>query len=151
MACLACDESSHHTAVLAQVEAQLQDWVTEKIYHALAVGSVPVYVGPPNVNLHLPCRQCVIDASRFTTLDELSSLLRFLVANETAYDRYLDWARTPYDPDDYPEFEHLVRRNSIDTSMCRLCHHLRPGKCNCRRRGCTARQENLAMTLGVHG
>ena len=136
--------------VLAAESVRLSDWVTEKVYQALAVGSVPVYIGAPNMLDYLPCRHCAIDASHFKSTAALATYLRALLHNRTAYEEYLAWAHTPYDPSDFPRFEEHIRGKSFDTTMCRLCELLRPGQCQCSRWGCNIRQQELAVTFGKH-
>ena len=41
------------------------DHVTEKLWHPLAAGSVPLYYGAPNVDDWLPCHDCIIDLRKF--------------------------------------------------------------------------------------
>ena len=145
------DNIEGYAFTLAAESVRTDDWVTEKVYQALAVGSVPVYWGAPNVQAFLPCRHCAIDASRFASARALARHLTYLLHNESAYQEYLAWTRTPYDPRDFAGFERLVRANSFDTTMCRICEKLRPGRCDCARRGCTMRQQDYARMLGKHG
>merc|ERR1711918_136919 len=83
---------------LAFESVQADDWVTEKVYHALAVGSVPVYYGASNIEDFLPCRHCIINANRYEDNHLLlAKRLKYLLKNGTAYDEYLSWTKTPYD------------------------------------------------------
>mmetsp|Transcript_1665 Transcript_1665/g.3210 ORF Transcript_1665/g.3210 Transcript_1665/m.3210 type:complete len:158 (-) Transcript_1665:200-673(-) len=95
-------------------------WVTEKVYHALAVGSVPVFRGSSEILKYLPCSNCIIDANQFTTVKDLGRHLQYLIHNKTAYQELLQWKNTAYDPKDYPFFDNHVRGKSIDTALCRL-------------------------------
>ena len=81
---------------LAAESVQADDWVTEKVYQALAVGSVPVYLGAPNVANFLPCRNCIVNAADFASPAALGGHLRYLMDNATAYDALLAWTREPY-------------------------------------------------------
>jgi alpha-1,3-fucosyltransferase 10 len=67
------------------------DYVTEKLYDALVAGSVPVYLGAPNVRDLAPADGCFIDATEFRSPEALAAYLNDLAADDTAYARYLDW------------------------------------------------------------
>lgn len=95
------------------------DWITEKVFHALAVGSVPIYRGSNNVKNVVPCKNCVIDANDFKTPGELADYLNMLTNDEEKYNEFLAWKSEPYDPKRYPQFE-AFRKKSIDTGLCRL-------------------------------
>jgi hypothetical protein len=43
-----------------------RDYVTEKIFHALHVGSVPIYMGAPNIDEFLPHPLAAIKASDYS-------------------------------------------------------------------------------------
>lgn len=45
-------------------------YITEKIIDCFLAGTVPVYLGAPNIESYIP-RDCFVDASRFATADEL--------------------------------------------------------------------------------
>lgn len=52
-------------------------YVTEKIFDCFAAGTVPVYVGAPDVSRYIPA-DCYIDGTAFTTFAELETYLRSL-------------------------------------------------------------------------
>lgn len=68
------------------------DYVTEKFFHALCAGSVPVVLGAPQIGDFAPSPASYLDASR----DEpavLARRLRDLAADEAAYRSMLGWKR----------------------------------------------------------
>jgi hypothetical protein len=79
------------------------DYVTEKFFQPLLAGSVPVYLGAPNVADFAPGEHCFIDASRFSPR-ELAAHLKELAADQTEYARYHAWRTQPL----RPEFVRLV-------------------------------------------
>jgi hypothetical protein len=95
------------------------DYVTEKFYDPLLAGSVPVYLGAPNVADHAPAENCYIDIRDFAGPAELASHLIELAADEQRYDRLLQWRTRPLDP----QFLVNVREQRIP-AMCRLCRLL---------------------------
>jgi hypothetical protein len=93
------------------------DYVSEKIYNALAEGVVPVYMGAPNVALYTPSRS-FINAADFETPAALAAYLKHLLATPAEYDAYLAWKRAPPEP-------HMLEleRNSRSHHYCRICAH----------------------------
>jgi alpha-1,3-fucosyltransferase 10 len=80
---------------LALENAVAPDYVTEKLYDALVAGSVPVYLGAPNVRAFAPSDHCFIDARAFRSAADLARYLRALLADEQAYRSYLSWRARP--------------------------------------------------------
>jgi hypothetical protein len=83
-----------------------EDYVTEKFYQPLLIGSVPVYRGAPNVAEYAPGEHCYIDASKYTPR-ELAAYLRELSENEVEYARYHVWRSQPL----RPAFLELLKRH----------------------------------------
>jgi hypothetical protein len=80
------------------------DYVTEKLFQPLLVGSVPIYRGAPNVASFAPGEGCYIDATAFPGPRELA---RFLTAiGDDDYARYHDWRQRPL----LPEFTRRCER-----------------------------------------
>jgi hypothetical protein len=95
------------------------DYATEKFYDPLLVGSVPVYLGAPNVAEHAPAADCYIDVRDFGGPAELAGHLMELAADERRYSRHLEWRALPLDP----RFIANVQEQRVP-AMCRLCHLL---------------------------
>jgi alpha-1,4-fucosyltransferase len=72
-----------------------KDYVTEKVYDALAAGCVPIYWGAPNFEQYLPQPNAVINATKFSNLSQLIVELERLASNETAYSQHLEWKTQP--------------------------------------------------------
>lgn len=71
------------------------DYVTEKLFQPLLMGSVPVYRGAPNVADYAPGDDCFIDATAFATPAQLGEYLRHLDSDDAAYGKYLAWRGKP--------------------------------------------------------
>ncbi len=67
------------------------DYVTERIFHALVRGVVPVYRGAPNVKEFMPDENALIDVADFSTARELAEHLHRLDRDDAAYGRHLQW------------------------------------------------------------
>lgn len=82
------------------------DYVTEKFFDPLIAGSVPVYLGAPNIADYAPGERCFIDVRDFSTPALLAEYLRFLAASPAEYERYLLWKQQEL----RPAFRALLRR-----------------------------------------
>jgi len=109
---------ARHAFTLAFENAIAPDYVTEKFFDPLRVGSVPVYLGAPNVERFAPGDGCFIDASAFEPR-ELAGRLLALRADPTAYAALLAWKRRPL----RPEFLALAARVR-ENAWLRLCREL---------------------------
>lgn len=98
---------SGYRFTLAFENAIATDYVTEKFFDPLLAGSVPVYLGAPNVSQFAPAEDCYIDAADFSGPAELADYLLALDRDEAAYARYLNWRSRPCPA----SFEALVERN----------------------------------------
>jgi hypothetical protein len=81
---------------LAFENAITQDYVTEKFFDPLIAGSVPVYLGAPNIAGFAPGDHAYIDARDFPSVTALAAHLRRIAQDEDAYGAYLSWKRRPF-------------------------------------------------------
>ena len=94
------------------------DYVTEKFFAPLAAGSVPVYLGAPNVGDFAPGERCYLDVRDFAGPRELAAHLAALATDEAAYAGMLAWKRRPLRSDfvrrveacSRPPFDRLAER-----------------------------------------
>lgn len=56
---------SRYKFVIAMENSKVQDYVTEKLFHAFVVGSVPIYLGAPNIYEFLPSPHSAILVEHF--------------------------------------------------------------------------------------
>ena len=93
-----------------------RDYVTEKFYDPLIAGSVPIYLGAPNINDFAPDDKCFINASDW---DSPKSLARYVMAvseDKALYRSYFDWKSKPFKPD----FIRLLEQQK-EHAFVRLC------------------------------
>ena len=114
---------------LAFENSRTTDYVTERVFHALAEGTVPVYRGAPNIREFMPADDAVICADDFAGPEELVRHLHHLSEAPGEYNRHLAWKRRPL-----PErFKRLVNVASIDPRLrmaVKLAHDCGP-ECHC--------------------
>lgn len=66
-----------------------EDYITEKLWRPLVVGSVPIYMGSPSVRDWLPNDQSVIIADNFESPKILASFIQYLNMHSDQYESYL--------------------------------------------------------------
>lgn len=71
------------------------DYVTEKFFDPMIAGSVPVYLGAPNIDDFAPGDHCFVDVTRFKGPRELADYLLYVSEDEAEYDAYLSWKTKP--------------------------------------------------------
>eukprot|EP01068_Selenidium_serpulae_P018526 Selendium_serpulae@DN6464_c1_g3_i2.p1 len=109
----------NHTLHLAFENGNTEDYVTEKVFGALAAGVVPVYLGAPNIYDFLPCRDCIINVADFNSTAALGEHLRNVLSNDTLLMSYHEWRNRPL-----PENWDAKFRPFLGGVHCRFCHFL---------------------------
>jgi len=112
-----------HFAFENTIEA---DYVSEKVYSALVSGTLPVYLGAPNIKEFIPHPMSVIDINSFATKDDAFMYVKEVLNNQTLYDRHHEWRKHRL-----PKWFLEKFQRAGGSRECRLCNHF-----------CTA--ENLA-------
>lgn len=91
------------------------DYITEKLWQALASGTLPVYYGAPNVAEHAPPHS-VINANDFETTQDLIDYLNKVANNQTLYESYHAWRTKPLPESFYKKYNFTKVH-----STCRTC------------------------------
>jgi hypothetical protein len=98
-----------------------RDYVTEKFFDPLVAGSVPIYLGAPNIAEFAPADRCFIDVADFPQPRALADYLRFLDVQDLEYASYLAWKSA----DLKPSFLALLAQ-TCPHPLCRLGMHALP-------------------------
>jgi hypothetical protein len=91
------------------------DYITEKLWGALQSGTLPVYMGAPNVQDHVPDHS-IISWHDFPSTRKLGEYLQKVAADQTLYESYHAW-RTK----DLPAKFHRKYDMTRVHSACRAC------------------------------
>jgi hypothetical protein len=86
---------SRYKFSIAFENAKATDYITEKIYQPLIAGSVPIYLGAPNVDDFIPAEGCYVNVEAFNSVRDLANYLIDLNHNEEKYQEYLQWKYSP--------------------------------------------------------
>ena len=82
---------SQYKFSLAFENAICHDYITEKLWRAFTVGSVPIIRGSPTVRDWLPDDKSAILADEFSSPKELAEFVKALDADSAKYEEYLSW------------------------------------------------------------
>ncbi len=92
------DTIARYRFTLAFENSIADDYVTEKFFDPLLVGSVPVYLGSKTVERLSPADGCYINVADFSGPRDLAGYLNRLASDEAAYSDYLSWKHRPLRP-----------------------------------------------------
>lgn len=87
--------SASYHFTLALENAVDDDYVTEKFFDPLVAGSIPVYLGAPNVARFAPGERCFIDVGRFASARALADELHAVAADDALHASYHAWRNRP--------------------------------------------------------
>ena len=104
---------------LAFENACSPDYVTEKFFQPLLVGTVPVVLGAPNLDEIAPGDQCYINVCDFESPASLAAHLQEVANDRALYQRYQAWRHRPLRPA-FLALEARQRRSAL----LRLCDAL---------------------------
>ncbi|KAI4886109.1 hypothetical protein NFI96_004055 [Prochilodus magdalenae] len=93
-----------------------KDYITEKLYNPMKLGTVPVVLGPPRENYEefVPA-DSFIHVNDFKTPQELAEHLKLLDQNREMYEQYFTWRE---------RFAVRVAQFGLEHA-CRICDHVR--------------------------
>lgn len=94
------------------------DYVSEKIYEPMLVGTIPIYLGAPNVADFLPTKHSAILAQDFTSLKQLANYVNCISKNKTLYEYYTHWWKRPL----LPAFKRIVSKPYAP--LCEACERI---------------------------
>lgn len=118
------DIISTYKFTIAFENAIAMDYVTEKFFEPLVAGSVPVYLGAPNVSQFAPGDKCYIDVNDFSSTKALADFLLELDNSEEQYEAYLAWKKLPYKDSFTNNLNSVYKVHPI----VQLCEMMRDGR-----------------------
>ena len=92
------------------------DWVSSTFFRTIAVGTVPVYKGAPNIAKFLPHKDAAILWDDYQDVEALANRLKYLDEHDDEYMKHLAWKKNGASN----AFQSLMSINDVDP-WCRLC------------------------------
>lgn len=100
---------SQYTFALCYENMILKGWITEKIFDCFFSGTIPVYLGAPDITDYIP-ENCFIDKRHFGSYEELKTYMKSLTDDET--DAYRENAKNFIASERYSPFR---KKTFVDT------------------------------------
>jgi hypothetical protein len=106
--------------IAAAFESQnFQDYITEKIWHPLSVGVIPLYLGTTTVMDFLPHPSCCLILNKSNQIRFLVQRIHRIMQDDNYYESHVSWRRIP--------IQHLnpgfvkAWENSFENIFCEAC------------------------------
>ena len=107
----------HYKFYLAIENSRDEDYVTEMLYQGLRSGSVPIYLGAPNVRDYLPHPDSILLIEDFDSLEALVDYIKRASLDEKLYAKHMAWKSMKL-PD---QFMDRVVTRPVDSIFCKTC------------------------------
>ncbi|EDO49643.1 predicted protein [Nematostella vectensis] len=91
------DIISKYKFTLSMENALCEDYITEKLWRTLMLGSVPIYYGSRTVNDWMPNNHSVILVQEFKSPKELADYIMWLDKHDNEYMKYLEYKTSGID------------------------------------------------------
>lgn len=98
-----------------------KDYVTEKFYEPLLSGSVPIYLGAPNINDFSPSPSAFINVCDYPDPKDLADVIQRYCEDEQMYTTFFDWKKRAINP----TFLQLLKGQEVHPFI-RLINYLFP-------------------------
>ena len=89
------DYLSKYKFVIAFENTIDDDYVTDIFFDPLIAGSVPIYLGAPNIEDFAPGDNCFVDVRKFENTQSLAHFINACYEDEHLYDKFFDWKIQP--------------------------------------------------------
>ena len=95
------EKLSEYAFALAFENCELPGYITEKLFDCLYTGTVPIYLGAPDVEMYIP-KDCFVDMRKFANYKELEKFLHSL--NQEQIEKYKENGRRFLESEQYKPF-----------------------------------------------
>jgi hypothetical protein len=124
--------STKHLFLYAAENSVYPWYITEKVFHGLAAGSVPVYIGDSVHLKHMAPPNSIIYADDFESVEALATHVKYVARDPALYEKYLEWRHQPGGVDNVNRVLalELWKNEHGSEYACALCEflHLVAGK-----------------------
>ncbi len=95
------------------------DYITDIFYDPLIAGSVPIYLGAPNINDFAPGDHCFVDVRQFENPKALADFINTCYDDEQLYANFFEWKNQPLKESFLQKIE-----KQKDHPLVRLCRQV---------------------------
>ncbi|KAM9965599.1 hypothetical protein ACTFIW_005417 [Dictyostelium discoideum] len=107
--------------IVAIENSRCEDYVTEKLWEPLSVGTIPIYLGATNIDEFLPHPDAIINIANFNSINHLMKYVRDVGLNETLREKHLAWIKKPLPK----RFKNLLNQSLNNQNLfCSICKKL---------------------------
>lgn len=89
---------SEYKFTISFENALYDDYVTEKFYDPLLAGSVPVYLGAPNIDTFSPGNNAFVNVRNYPNPADLAAFLQGYCTRQKPLDDFFQWKNQPFNP-----------------------------------------------------
>jgi hypothetical protein len=99
------------------------DYVTEKLWQPLAAGSVPIYLGAPNIDNWLPCYNysCIINLRQFSSIRDAANFINKIAQSRSRYVKYHEWRNEESVRPSFIKMVNYFKEANKHSMECLLC------------------------------
>ena len=123
--------SSEYLFTIAIENSINHDYITEKLWHPFIAGSVPIYLGAPNIQDWLPCEtNCIIDLNKFKTPKDAALYIKSVAMNRSLYETYHQWRTKPVSKNfqNMLNYFKTIGDYSLDCVLCDMSNRVSKGE-----------------------
>lgn len=120
----------HYKFAIAFENALCEDYITEKLWRPLIVGTIPLYIGSSSVKDWIPNNDSIILPLEFHSPRELANYLQSINSNSDAYNKFLKHKlKRKIDNhfllNNYNHYKSLIgEKTFVEEFECLICHRL---------------------------
>eukprot|EP01133_Synstelium_polycarpum_P000189 gene189-227_t len=116
----------NYTFTFALENTRCVDYITEKLWQPLSVGSIPIYLGAPNVRDYLPDPDAIISIADFATIEDLVTYIKRVATDETLRYKHLKWI---VDPEARSKWRSYYQTKETSKNFfCKICRNIQKVK-----------------------
>lgn len=109
---------SKYKFVIAFENAIYPDYVTEKLYHPLLAGAVPIYLGAPNIENFVPGDNCFVDVRNYKSPKELALFIDKCFVDDNEFLKFHKWRYEPFNKEFIRQEEQ--QKINIFSRLCKI-------------------------------
>jgi hypothetical protein len=116
---------SEYKFAIAFENAISDDYVTEKFFDPLLVGTIPIYLGAPNIDIFSPGKNAFVDVRNYPNPKDLANKLNHLCQDIHQLDSFYQWKKYPLN-DSFIQIADLNRISPFERLVAKIEQYKQP-------------------------